>query len=62
MSLKASATSVIPPARAKVAQTCPAPTSFAPQDGVSKASQPLSATDGVMVRNPFRENRVMRRD
>jgi carboxyl-terminal processing protease len=43
-------------------QTCPTPTAFAPNDGVSKASQPLSATDGVMVRNPFRENRVMRRE
>ena len=41
-------------------QTCPAPTGLAPQDGVSKTS--ASFTEGVMYRNPFRENRVMRRD
>lgn len=41
-------------------QTCPTVASFAPSDSVSKAAAPLSATDGVMVRSPFRENRIMR--
>jgi hypothetical protein len=40
---------------------CPTPSSVLPGDAVSKASAPLSAIDGVMVRSPFRENRIMRK-
>jgi carboxyl-terminal processing protease len=39
--------------------TCPAASGFSPNI-VSKAGAPLSATDGVMVKAPWRENRLYR--
>jgi carboxyl-terminal processing protease len=45
--------------RASNNQNCPAATGFAP-DILSKAGQQrLDATDGVMVRSPLRENRIL---
>lgn len=44
--------------RASGNQTCPAATGFAP-DLVSKTGQRLDATDGVMVKSPLRENRIL---
>ncbi|HWM28665.1 MAG TPA: S41 family peptidase [Woeseiaceae bacterium] len=41
-------------------ETCPAPTGIA-NPGFSKAAAPLSATDGIMPKSPWRENRIMRR-
>lgn len=40
--------------------TCPASTGFGP-NLFSKPGQPLSATDGVMPKSPWRENRIMGR-
>ncbi|HET6628188.1 MAG TPA: S41 family peptidase [Woeseiaceae bacterium] len=39
--------------------TCPAPTGVA--DSLSKVSAPLSATDGITPKSPWRENRILRR-
>jgi carboxyl-terminal processing protease len=44
--------------RASNNQTCPAATGFAP-DVLSKANQKLEAADGVMMRSPMRENRIL---
>lgn len=44
--------------RASNNQTCPAATGFSP-DVLSKANQPLDAADGVMVKSPMRENRIL---
>ena len=40
--------------------SCPAPSGIA-GPGLSKPSAPLSATDGVMPRGPWRENRILQR-
>jgi carboxyl-terminal processing protease len=40
--------------------TCPAPSGFAPGAQLKPGQQPLSATDGKMFKNPFRENRILR--
>lgn len=40
-------------------QACPAATSFGP-DVMSKPGRPLSQVDGVMIRTPARENRILR--
>ncbi|HEX2138767.1 MAG TPA: hypothetical protein VHG33_03535, partial [Woeseiaceae bacterium] len=39
---------------------CPAPTGIAAH-GLSKAQAPLSATDGITPKSPWRENRILRR-
>jgi hypothetical protein len=40
---------------------CPAPTGFAPGAQLKPGQQSLSATDGRMYKDPFRENRILRR-
>lgn len=40
--------------------SCPAPSGIA-VPGLAKASAPLSATDGIMPKSPWRENRILRR-
>jgi carboxyl-terminal processing protease len=40
--------------------SCPAPSGLA-APGMSKTAAPLSATDGLMPRSPWRENRILRR-
>lgn len=42
------------------AGSCPAPSGFAPGAQLKSGQMPLSAADGKMFKNPFRENRVMR--
>lgn len=41
-------------------QACPAATGIA-RPGLSKPVAPLSATDGIMLKSPWRTNRIMRR-
>ena len=41
-------------------QSCPTPTGVA-APGAGKVAAPLSATDGIMPRSPWRENRILRR-
>jgi len=40
-------------------ESCPAPTGIT-APGLAKTSAPLSATDGIMPRTPWRENRIFR--
>jgi hypothetical protein len=40
--------------------TCPAASGIA-NPGFSKVAAPLSATDGILPRSPWRENRILRR-
>jgi carboxyl-terminal processing protease len=40
--------------------TCPGATGFAPGAQLKPGQMPLSATDGKMFKNPFRENRILR--
>jgi carboxyl-terminal processing protease len=40
--------------------SCPAPSGFAPGAQLKPGQVQMSATDGKMFKNPFRENRVMR--
>ena len=40
--------------------TCPAPTGIT-VPGISKASRPLSATEGIVPKSPWHTNRIMRR-
>ncbi|MGH8194121.1 MAG: S41 family peptidase [Woeseiaceae bacterium] len=40
--------------------SCPTPSGIA-VPGLAKASTPLSATDGIMPKSPWRENRILRR-
>jgi C-terminal processing protease CtpA/Prc len=41
-------------------QSCPTPSGIT-APGLSKATAPFSATDGVMPKSPWRENRILRR-
>jgi hypothetical protein len=41
-------------------QSCPTPSGIA-GPGLSKTTAPLSATDGIMPKSPWRENRILRR-
>jgi hypothetical protein len=41
-------------------QSCP--TATAADAALSKISAPLSASDGIMPKSPWRENRILRRD
>jgi C-terminal processing protease CtpA/Prc len=41
-------------------QSCPTPSGIA-GPGLSKATAPLSATDGIMPKSPWRENRILQR-
>lgn len=41
--------------------SCPAATGFAPESQLSSKTKVLNSTDGVMVKSPFRENRIVER-
>jgi hypothetical protein len=41
-------------------QSCQAPSGFA-KSGLSKASAPLSATDGIVLKSPWQMNRIIER-
>ena len=41
--------------------SCPSPPTGVAAPGLSKAAAPLSATDGIMPKSPWRENRILQR-